>query len=408
MHILIDASELDRAPPGARSYFRETVRHLLLLGEGHAYSLLGYPRRTLGPVAGFLTPLPRPARERLRSVDPGVAALSYSPLGMPAPVMASTRSAGARRTLPAVATLLDMDGGRDGWFGRKTRSPASRRLERASRVVTLTRSSLEALVERQGIEESRVRWIPPGLLAPAAAERIARDVELPLVPYVAAALGTRGTTLGSLRAAIRLLCAFRGCLRRGGKELRLLFLDGSSSLLRRGVLEAAAWLGLVGRVGFAPDRGEFPRTRLISSADAFILAERDDPGWLSGAEAMRRGVPILAPRGQAAAEIFGDSALYYSRESSRELQAALARILQSADLRRALAQRGIARAQAFPWEASAGRIIDVFAEVEAELGPVAPAAAAVEWATFNSWEDPQISPGARSSPTAPTSTGERA
>ncbi|MBI4601602.1 MAG: glycosyltransferase, partial [Planctomycetes bacterium] len=186
---------------------------------------------------------------------------------------------------------------------------------------------------------------------------------------------------------------------------RIAVLDGASPVLRA----AAKCLGLAAPSPLAPAAGPSERARLLGSALAFVLPGAATEGLLAAAEAMRLGVPVVAPACPGAREILGAAALYFPAESARGIALALGEVLEDAALRRGLAQRGMARARAFPWEAAACRLLDVFAEAlgRGESQPVAAGARGVHLGPFDPWPAPQAAPPGPSSPTARTSTGER-
>ncbi len=347
MHILIDASGLASAPHEPRIYFREMVRHLLLAAEWHSYTVLAWAEAKLGKLTEFLSPLSRPALARL-ALTPSrrTTPVLYSPIGFP--------SAGLIRSMPWTEQASPPRIGT--WLG-EGRPPGS---HGASRIVTLTRSGMRRWADA-GAGEDLLRWIPPGLEAEISFDRQAGEVELPDSDYVAAAGPGRRPSRAQILAVWRVLEAFRVRRRRMCRRVRLVFLGGTPPWVQN----AAGCLGLSQDVDFLDGQGggAFQRARVLTSALAFVHASRPDSSWLSAGEAMRRGVPILAPRTATAVEVFGDSALYYAERSAEDLAAEMERLMRSDHLRRTLARKGMARGQAFSWEAAARSLLDVFAEM---------------------------------------------
>jgi len=353
MNILIDATGLPRASNEARTYAREMVRHLLLAAEWRAYSILGWSEPSLGSPWDFLAPLPLSARARIQEPAEERGAIVYCPIGLPSSqALAGARSVGVRARW-CVGTVLD-ERPRGG-------SP------RAEGVVTLTHGTLRELAGSAGPRGARFRWIPPGLSHELSLDAAAAGVPLPEGPYILAAGLSPPVSTEALFAAWRLLKAFRllrRCAEENGHEAKptLAFLPGATLPLR----QAAACLGLSDAVVFLPGefRDPFWRTRALASAEVYVHVSRPDASWLIAREAMGRGVPLVAPRSGPFPEVCADCAWYYEDGNPRKLAQALHEVLACRDLRRCLSQRGIARGQAFSWEASARHLLDLFADVE--------------------------------------------
>lgn len=77
-------------------------------------------------------------------------------------------------------------------------------------------------------------------------------------------------------------------------------------------------------------------------------------------ESMALGAPVLTTRCGAIPEVAGDAALYCESTDAEAIAAALARLADDATLRASLAQRGLARAAAFTWRATARRHVDIY------------------------------------------------
>lgn len=81
------------------------------------------------------------------------------------------------------------------------------------------------------------------------------------------------------------------------------------------------------------------------------------------AQAMAAGVPVLTSNGSSLSEIAADACLLVNPESSEEIGAGLARLLESESLRRELSERGKRRARQFRWDLCAERSMEFFEAV---------------------------------------------
>ncbi|MDP2712849.1 MAG: glycosyltransferase family 1 protein, partial [Solirubrobacteraceae bacterium] len=92
---------------------------------------------------------------------------------------------------------------------------------------------------------------------------------------------------------------------------------------------------------------------LLSGAVALVHPALHEGFGLTALEAMRAGVPVVAARSPGLSETCGDAALYVDPYDVGGLARELARIAADPELRATLAARGLERAAAFSWRASA-------------------------------------------------------
>jgi glycosyltransferase involved in cell wall biosynthesis len=82
-----------------------------------------------------------------------------------------------------------------------------------------------------------------------------------------------------------------------------------------------------------------------------VLPSRTTAGWAEQfghvlVEAMAVGIPVVGSSSGAIPEVLGDAGLVFAEGDARALRACLARVLGDTELRRQLAQRGMARVAA--------------------------------------------------------------
>lgn len=88
---------------------------------------------------------------------------------------------------------------------------------------------------------------------------------------------------------------------------------------------------------------------LYNSAKIFLFPSLYESFGLPLLESMACGTPVVASNGGAIPEISGNAALLFDPRNSYEFQSALFNILNDADLRRELIERGYKRASQFCW-----------------------------------------------------------
>lgn len=106
---------------------------------------------------------------------------------------------------------------------------------------------------------------------------------------------------------------------------------------------------------------------LIASASVLVHPSRSEGFGFTPLEAMAASVPVVAARAGSVPEIVGDAAVLVAPGDAPALAEAIVRVLADAALRTRLVAAGHARADAFPAQTTARRLLDVL--TLAEAGP---------------------------------------
>ena len=112
----------------------------------------------------------------------------------------------------------------------------------------------------------------------------------------------------------------------------------------------------LGWLGYIPE-ADLPG--LYAGALAFVHPSQEEGFGLTALEALACGAPLLAARAGALPEVAGDAALWFDPGSASQLAQGLERCLSGPALRAALAEKGLARAQAFDWDRPAKGLWEV-------------------------------------------------
>jgi glycosyltransferase involved in cell wall biosynthesis len=102
------------------------------------------------------------------------------------------------------------------------------------------------------------------------------------------------------------------------------------------------------------------RRRLYREASLLVIASTDEGFGLTALEAMTIGLPVIAPARGSLPEVVGDAGILTDVDDANVLAEAMRRMLDDAELRRELVDRGFERSKRFSWEISAGRLLDAF------------------------------------------------
>lgn len=122
--------------------------------------------------------------------------------------------------------------------------------------------------------------------------------------------------------------------------------------------------GLSGRVRFVSGLRRTEIADLHRRASVFVSASRFEGFGFPPAEAMACGAPVIVSEGGALPEIAGDAGIVTPVADDEALAAAIARVLDDANLRQAMSAAGLNRVRSlFRWERHAGIATELYREV---------------------------------------------
>jgi glycosyltransferase involved in cell wall biosynthesis len=132
-----------------------------------------------------------------------------------------------------------------------------------------------------------------------------------------------------------------------------------SAAILAGARERRAIAGRVRHLGYVTDE---ERYRLYCDAAMLVLPSLDEGFGMTAVEAMQVGTPVVVSARGALPEVVGDAGLTIDALDVGGLAAAITRLLSDEGLRRAQAEAGRRRVQAFTWRASADRLLTAYRE----------------------------------------------
>ncbi len=234
-------------------------------------------------------------------------------------------------------------------LGNLTEQRIAPRFYRSSRIVTLSDSSRDEIVELLGLRGDRVTVAPPGVddrYAPGG-----QRSPTPLVVAVGRLVRVKRfdallRSLAAVKADFPALCAV--IIGEGSERPALEAL--------RDELGATEWVSLPGRVDDAALVDWYRRAWVVASS-----SQRE--GWgMTLTEAAACGTPAVATAiaGHADAVLDGESGLLV--EDLDDLPTALGRVLGDEVLRSRLSKGALVRARWFTWDATARRALEALAE----------------------------------------------
>ena len=222
-------------------------------------------------------------------------------------------------------------------------------LDRAAAILAVSQSTADSLIAA-GIDPERIRVTPNGLAqlpAPSRAMPVATDLFVLMVG-----------TLEPRKGHDLLLRAF-ACS--GLQDVDIVF-AGPTAGREQHLRALARRLGIVERLKILGYVDDGVLSRLYADAALLCMPSLGEGFGLPALEALAAGLPVLASDLPAMREVAGDAATLVPAGDVGALRDALKRLLADGQLRAELRQRGLRRAAAFTWEATAEATVQAYHE----------------------------------------------
>jgi glycosyltransferase involved in cell wall biosynthesis len=229
--------------------------------------------------------------------------------------------------------------------------------EAADRIIAVSHSTKNDIVEHLGVDPDRVAIVP--LAVDPSFRPLPRD-------DIDKALGPLGLVHGSYLLFLgtieprknlgRLLDAVIAA----GPDVGPLVLAGAAGWGNEALRPRIAALVRQGRVlvlGYVP---ETLKARLLGGARALVYPSLYEGFGLPPLEAMACGTPVITSDVSSLPEVVGDAALRVNPLDVDNIASAIKNLWHDAALRSDLRARGLARAQTFTWEVTARLTLDVY------------------------------------------------
>jgi glycosyltransferase involved in cell wall biosynthesis len=275
--------------------------------------------------------------------------------------LAST--APARGSFRRVVTVHDLIYARvpeahTGLRGRGMKVVVPLGLRRAQRILAVSQSTREDLVELLGIASERIDVVPQGVGEVRRAQPLAEAQTRARFE-----LGERRVLLSlSAKRPHKNLLALIGALARIPAERRpLLVLPGYATWHEAELRALAESLGVAGDVRFEGWVSAAELEGLWELADAFVYPSLYEGFGLPVLEAMARGVPVACANTSSLPEVAGDAALLFDPGSEEEIAATIECLLDDPALVERLRAKGLDRVRRFTWQRTARLTLESYA-----------------------------------------------
>ena len=236
---------------------------------------------------------------------------------------------------------------------------------KAARILTLSESVRQDIIDTYGIAPERVTTIP--IAAPAHFRPVTDGGEIQRVRLTYKIAGDYILSVGSIqpRKNLTRLVAAYARLRRERAEGKLpkLVIVGKQAWLYDETLRAIEESGigdLTVLTGYVPD-ADLPA--LYSGAVCFVYPSYFEGFGLPPLEAMQCGAPVIAGNRTSLPEVVGEAGLLVDPFDEVAIAAAIACLIDDSDLRAELRVKGLKRARKFDWHETARRTLSVYRQI---------------------------------------------
>jgi glycosyltransferase involved in cell wall biosynthesis len=240
-----------------------------------------------------------------------------------------------------------------------------RSARKAARILSLSESGRQDIIETYDIAPERVTTIP--LAAPAHFGPVTNEKELQRVRDTYGIVGDYILSVGSIQPRKnlqRLVGAYvRLHAERPGVKLPTLVLVGKKAWLYGETLRAIEQSGVGEQILLTDYVSETDLPALYSGALCFVYPSYFEGFGLPPLEAMKCGVPVIVGNRTSLPEVVGDAGLLVNPFDEAEIASALAHLIDNPDLREKLRVKGLERAEKFSWHDTAKRTLEVYEQV---------------------------------------------
>jgi glycosyltransferase involved in cell wall biosynthesis len=261
--------------------------------------------------------------------------------------------------LPTVVAIHDVSfAAHPEWFrvreGIRRRAIARRAAAKARAVITISEFSRHEIVERLGVGDARLHVIPPGVRAPAAADRPRTE---PRVLFAG--------SIFNRRRVPELIRAF-AMLARTRPDASLDLVGENRSYPREDIRGAIAATGAATRIRWHEYASDALLTELYAAARVFAFLSEYEGLGLTPLEALAAGVPSVLLDTPVARESCGETAVYVQPADLAGTTRALEQVLFDEPLRRRLLAGAPAVLARYDWPRAAAATLAVLEEAARE------------------------------------------
>jgi len=238
------------------------------------------------------------------------------------------------------------------------------RMKDANRIITVSNSAKQEIVELLKVDENKVVVIYPGVsdkfhrmdVSDVQGMDVHKYYNLPenFILYVG--------TIEPRKNLVRLIEAYSRVKATIGNSGVKLVLAGGKGWLNEEIYQRVEALKLTNDVIFTGYIMDEHLPTVYNMALAFVYPSLYEGFGLPPLEAMACGVPVITSKISSLPEVVGDAGILIDPYNVDELSDAILRVVSSTELRKRLSDKGIMQASLFTWEKCAQETLAVYEE----------------------------------------------
>lgn len=239
-------------------------------------------------------------------------------------------------------------------------------VRRASKIITISKSSKDDIIKEYGILEARIEVVYPGIKQVSSIkykvlsmEQLTEKygIEKPFILFVG--------TLQPRKNIVRLVEAYSRMVSnktRIDSNLQLVIV-GRKGWKFEEILAAPSKFGVEDRVHFLENVTDDELPAFYDSAELFVLPSLYEGFGLPILEAMKYGCPVLTSNVSSLPKAGGDASIYFDPENVSDIAEKIEKVLSNKKLRDDMIKKGHEQVKKFSWEKSAREVLEVLEEV---------------------------------------------
>lgn len=238
-----------------------------------------------------------------------------------------------------------------------------RSLERAQRIIAVSESTKQDMIDLFGIDSEKIRVIHEGIHAETfqqpileqTAQRVRKAYDLPVDYLLAVGHLEPRKNYELLFEAVRLLKDEHGITQH-------VVIVGQENWKFESIYERVKLLNLEHHIHFTGFVADDDLPAVYQMASVFVAPSLFEGFGFTPLEAMAAGVPTVVSNCTSHPEVCGDAALYFGPLDRNDLAQTLATVLNDNDLCSRLIERGHNRIKQFSWQTCCQQTADVYLE----------------------------------------------
>ncbi|MBN2406632.1 MAG: glycosyltransferase family 4 protein [Elusimicrobia bacterium] len=224
-------------------------------------------------------------------------------------------------------------------------------------IIAVSEYTKEKLIKMLGVERSRIEVVYHGV-SPVfghsdkkeCREKLGLNPEEHIILYTGTELPKKN--VGVLIRGLALIAKEKS-------PVRLVRIGTPSSGIKRMINR----LNLGRQVSYYENVPEEALPVFYGAADVFVFPSKYEGFGMPLLEAMACGVPVIASRATCFPEILGDAGTTFDPDDEAELAGLIFRVLDDADYRTELIEKGCERVKEFSWENTAVKTLEIYKQI---------------------------------------------